>query len=210
MALEETASCLAVDFSRATVHFPYSMSVAAIVFVAFGLAMDAFAVSIASGLAIQKLTYRHVFRMAFHFGLFQALMPVLGWFAGRTVASFIEAWDHWLALALLSFIGVKMLKGSGSDEDENGCVDPTRGLTLITLSIATSIDALAVGLSLAMLQVSVWLPALIIGVVAALMSTIGITFGNRIGCRWGRRAEVIGGLVLIAIGIHIVVEHMTA
>lgn len=185
------------------------MSLLSTILVAFGLAMDAFAVSIASGLSISKLTGRHVFRIAFHFGLFQALMPVLGWLAGTTVAPYIEAWDHWVAMALLGFIGGKMLLDARSDEHEVARTDPTRGLSLITLSVATSIDALAVGLSLAMLQVQVWLPAAIIGLVAAVMSALGITFGNRLGRRWGRWAETIGGLVLIGIGVRIVVTHMS-
>jgi putative Mn2+ efflux pump MntP len=180
-----------------------------IIFIALGLAMDAFAVSIASGLTIEKLTARHVFRMAFHFGLFQALMPILGWLAGTTVAPYIEAWDHWVALALLAFIGGKMLRDSFSDDDDAPRSDPTRGWSLVTLSIATSIDALAVGLGLAMLRVQVWMPAVVIGVVAAAMSTLGIVFGNRLGRRWGRRAEAVGGIVLIAIGIRIVVSHMS-
>jgi manganese efflux pump family protein len=183
------------------------MSLLAIVLIAFGLAMDAFAVSIASGLAVEKLTGRHVFRIGFHFGLFQALMPLLGWLAGTTIAPVIEAWDHWVALGLLGFIGLKMINDSRSDEERSERSDPTRGWSLVTLSVATSIDALAVGLSLAMLQMSIWLPALIIGLVAAGMSVFGITFGHRLGRRWGRRAELVGGLVLIAIGVRIVITH---
>jgi putative Mn2+ efflux pump MntP len=186
------------------------VSVSTTVLIALGLAMDAFAVSIASGLSIPRLTPRHVFRMAFHFGLFQALMPVLGWLAGRTVASLIGAWDHWIALALLAFIGGRMLWEARTDDARKEGADPTRGWTLVTLSVATSIDALAVGLSMAMLGVSVWVPALVIGVVAAAMSTIGIAFGSRLGRRWGRWSQVVGGLVLIGIGVRIVIEHLSA
>jgi putative Mn2+ efflux pump MntP len=178
--------------------------------IAVGLAMDAFAVSIASGLAIQKLTGRHVFRMAFHFGLFQALMPVLGWHAGAAVARYLSAWDHWIAMGLLGFIGGRMLWEAWKGEADKTCSDPTRGWSLVTLSIATSIDALAVGLSLAMLGVVIWTPAAIIGVVTAAMSTVGIVFGSRLGCQWGRRAQIAGGLVLIAIGVRIVVTHLAA
>jgi len=183
------------------------MSVWTSVVVALGLAMDAFAVSIAAGLSVPKLTPRHVFRIGFHFGLFQALMPILGWLAGATVAPYFSAWDHWVALALLAFIGGRMLWPSKDREDEAAC-DPTRGLRLVTLSVATSIDALAVGLSLAMLGVSVWVPAAIIGIVTAATSTAGITFGSRLGARWGRRAEIVGGLVLVGIGVRIVVSHL--
>jgi putative Mn2+ efflux pump MntP len=180
------------------------------ILIAFGLAMDAFAVSIASGLAIPKVTGRHVFRMAFHFGLFQALMPIVGWFVGASVARHLAAWDHWIAMALLGFIGGKMLYEAIRGEAETSCADPTRGARLVTLSIATSIDALAVGLSLAMLGVSVWQPALVIGVITAALSTVGILFGSRLGCHWGTRAQVAGGLVLIAIGVRIVVSHIAS
>jgi len=186
-----------------------SMGLTTVIFIALGLAMDAFAVSIASGLAIEKLTARHVFRMAFHFGLFQAMMPLLGWLAGTTVAPYIEAWDHWVALALLGVIGGKMLRDSFSDDDGTPRSDPTRGWSLVTLSVATSIDALAVGLGLAMLRVQILMPVVIIGLVAAVMSTLGIAFGSRLGRRWGRRAEALGGIVLIVIGLRIVVSHLT-
>jgi putative Mn2+ efflux pump MntP len=185
------------------------MGLSTMIFVAFGLAMDAFAVSIASGLAIERLTSRHVFRMAFHFGLFQALMPLLGWVAGTTVALYVHVWDHWVAFALLGIIGGRMLVGKPSEEGDAPPSDPTRGWSLVTLSVATSIDALAVGLSLAMLRVEVWLPMVIIGLVAAAMSAVGITFGSHLGRRWGRRAEIVGGLVLIGIGVRIVISHLS-
>ena len=179
------------------------------VLVAFGLAMDAFAVSIAAGLVIAPLTARHVFRASFHFGLFQFMMPVLGWAAGTTVASHISSWDHWVAFALLAFIGGKMLWEARCPEEGKTCKDPTRGWSLVTLSVATSIDALAVGLSIAFLEVSIWQPAAIIGVICAAMSALGITFGSRLGQRWGRWAEVGGGVVLVGIGVRILVSHLT-
>lgn len=178
--------------------------------IAFGLATDAFAVSIVAGLVISPLTPRHVFRASFHFGLFQFLMPVIGWAAGVTVASYISAWDHWVAFALLAFIGGKMLWEARCHEEHKACKDPTRGWSLVTLSVATSIDALAVGLSIAFLDVSIWQPAAIIGVVCAALSALGITFGSRIGRRWGRWAEVAGGLVLLGIGARILVSHLVA
>lgn len=172
--------------------------------------MDAFAVSIAAGVVIPRLTYRHVFRVSFHFGLFQFLMPVVGWALGTTVASYIAAWDHWVAFGLLGFIGGKMLFDAwrGSEEDSKVCADPTRGVSLITLSVATSIDALAVGLSMAMLQVQVWAPAVIIGLVAAALSAVGITFGHKLGFRFGKWAATLGGVVLIGIGVRILVTHL--
>ena len=172
--------------------------------------MDAFAVSIAAGLAIERLTGRHVFRMAFHFGLFQFMMPVAGWLAGRQVAGLIGAWDHWVAFALLGIIGGRMLWDARRGRGARRKGDPTRGWTLVVLSVATSIDALAVGLSMAVLGVSIWLPSIVIGLVAATMSGVGICFGRRVGARGGRLADAIGGAVLIAIGVRILVEHLTA
>jgi putative Mn2+ efflux pump MntP len=177
---------------------------------ACALAMDAFAVAIVAGLTVCPLTRRHVFRLAFHFGLFQALMPVLGWLAGSVVYRYIAAFDHWVAFGLLAFVGGKMLWGAlVAPEDEHPpCGDPTSGWALVLLSIATSIDALAVGLSLAMLGSPIVVPAVVIGVVAAAFTAVGLALGRRIGVAWGRRVEVIGGLVLLLIGVRILVEHL--
>ena len=176
--------------------------------VAVGLAMDAFAVSVAAGLAIPRVTARHVFRAAFHFGLFQALMPILGWLAGSSFSGYLAAWDHWIAMGLLGFIGGRMLWEARSAEASRACSDPTRGWSLVTLSVATSIDALAVGLGLAVLRVPIWTPALVIGLVTAALSALGVLFGARLGSQWGRRAQVVGGLVLIAIGVRILATHL--
>jgi putative Mn2+ efflux pump MntP len=176
--------------------------------IAVALAMDAFAVAIAAGLQLRPLTAGHVFRLSFSFGLFQALMPIAGWLAGATVQRHIAAYDHWIAFGLLGFIGGKMIVESRRrGEEERLSADPTRGWTLVGLSFATSIDALAVGLSLAMLRVSVWVPALVIGVVCAAFTVTGMLIGWRIGRAWTRRVELWGGLVLIAIGVKIVLEH---
>ncbi len=170
--------------------------------------MDALAVSIATGLVLPSVTPRHTFRMAFHFGLFQFLMPVVGWWGGRQVAEQVAPYDHWLALVLLNYVGGHMLWEARQAQVPEARTDPTRGLTLVTLSIATSIDALAVGFSMACLEVSIWGPAVVIGLVAGILSALGIVFGSRLGRRGGRWAEVAGGCVLIAIGIRIVVEHL--
>ena len=170
--------------------------------------MDAFAVSIAAGLAIERLTWRHVFRMSFHFGLFQFMMPVAGWLIGRQVADLVGAWDHWVAFALLGVIGGKMLWDARRGRGAGRRGDPTRGWTLLVLSVATSIDAFAVGLGMAVLGVSIWVPSIAIGLVAATMSAVGICFGGRFGSRGGRLADAVGGVVLIAIGVRILVEHL--
>ncbi|MCD6365022.1 MAG: manganese efflux pump [Planctomycetes bacterium] len=193
--------------------------------IAVALGMDALAVSIAAGAAIKRVTHRHIFRIAFHFGLFQFMMPVLGWLAGSTVSKYIEAFDHWIAFALLFIIGGKMLwdanagilrsggrhngGGPGIAHLRPGC-DPTRGWMLIMLSIATSIDALAVGLSMAFLNVSIWLPSVIIGIIAGVLTVVGIRFGSRLGSKYGRWADTLGGIVLIAIGVRILVSHLCA
>jgi len=170
--------------------------------------MDAFAVALATSLNLPRLTGRHLFRFGFHFGLFQALMPICGWLAGMGFRRYIEDYDHWLAFGLLAAVGGKMLwEALHPDHEERSPRDPTRGWSLVMLSIATSIDALAVGLTFAMLDVTVWFPALLIGVTACLLTLIGMGLGRRIGARWGSRFEVIGGLLLIAIGAKILFEH---
>jgi manganese efflux pump family protein len=169
--------------------------------IALGLAMDAFAVAIAAGMTIAPVSPRQTFRLAFHFGLFQFLMPVLGWTAGREVAQYLNACQHWIAFGLLAFVGCKMLWEAWQDRETRAGGDPTRGLSLVTLSVATSIDALAVGLSMALLGVSIWVASVVIGLVAALLTAVGIVFGSRLGPRWGRWAETGGGCVLLLIGL---------
>lgn len=176
--------------------------------IAVALAMDAFAVALGAGLSLERMTGRHLFRLGFHFGLFQALMPVIGWFAGLTVQRWIAAYDPWIAFALLAFVGGKMIREALREHGEGHVrADPTRGMNLVLLSLATSIDALAVGLSLAMLKVDIWLPALVIGLVAAALTVVGMFLGRRIGAAWGQRVEILGGLVLIAIGVKILLDQ---
>ena len=176
---------------------------------ALALAMDAFAVALGTGAVLSRLTGRHLFRLGFHFGLFQALMPVIGWLAGLTVIQWVEAWDHWIAFTLLAIIGGRMIYEAFSDEEKTDDRDPTKGLSLVLLSIATSIDALAVGFSLSVIGVSIWMPALVIGLVAGVLTIAGMLLGGRIGDRWGSRVEIFGGLVLIAIGAKILIEHLS-
>ncbi len=176
---------------------------------AMALAMDAFAVALGTGAVLTRLTGRHLFRLGFHFGLFQALMPVIGWLAGQTIVQWVSAWDHWLAFSLLAMVGGRMIHEAFSTEEKAEDRDPTRGLSLILLSIATSIDALAIGFSLSVIGVSIWMPSLVIGLVAGVLTVIGMLLGGRIGDRWGSRVEIFGGLVLIAIGTRILVEHLT-
>ena len=140
--------------------------------IAVGLAMDAFAVSIAAGLTLAPVGPRQMFRLAFHFGLFQFMMPVLGWLAGQELVEHIGPYDHWLAFGLLGFVAAKMLLEAARQTPPEVKADPSRGLMLVTLSVATSIDALAVGLSMAFMRDSVWTAAVVIGLVAAALSAV--------------------------------------
>lgn len=171
--------------------------------------MDAFAVAIGAGLQLCHVTPRQTFRLAWHFGLFQGFMPVIGWLAGRTLVQYIAPVDHWIAFGLLAFIGGKMIYEALTHRDEavDRC-DPTKGWSLVVLSIATSIDALAVGLSLAVLGLDIWYPAIVIGVVAGVLTVLGLELGKRFGALLGKRMEIVGGLILIAIGVRILVEHL--
>ncbi len=178
--------------------------------IAVALAMDAFAVSIATGVSLKDVSFRQTFRLSWHFGLFQALMPIIGWRAGLSIHTRIESYDHWVAFSLLSFVGINMIRKTfQQDKYEGQKKDPTKGLTLVVLSVATSIDALAVGLSISMLNVSIWTPALVIGIVAGIFTIIGLQIGKRIGSvmRLSLYTEAIGGIVLLAIGLNILHEH---
>ena len=165
--------------------------------------------AIATSICLGTVTRRQVVRLASHFGMFQAFMPIIGWLAGRGLYSVISRWDHWVAFGLLTFVGGKAIHAAlTKDDDEAIREDPTRGLNLLVLSVATSIDALAVGLSFAALQVVIWIPVVVIGVVAAAFTVAGMLLGCRLGQRFGKRMEMAGGLVLIGIGIQIVVKHI--
>jgi putative Mn2+ efflux pump MntP len=177
--------------------------------IAVGLAMDAFAVSISSGLFLRGASLRQTARFAFHFGLFQFLMPVLGWAAGVHFQEGLAAWDHWMAFGLLAAIGVKAIASSPERNAPEGArKDPTRGWSLVILSVATSIDALAVGLSFAFLEVDIWYPSVVIGVVAAGFTALGMRIGGSLGPLVGRRIEVVGGAILIGIGLKILASHL--
>jgi putative Mn2+ efflux pump MntP len=178
--------------------------------IALSMAMDAFAVTLGASTQENASGPRPVFRMAFHFGLFQFLMPVIGWFAGTTIAGYISAYDHWVAFSLLAFVGLRMIRSAFDPHDERYKKDPSRGWTLILLAVATSIDALAVGFSLALVGVTIWYPAVVIGVVTGLISMFGGLLGNRLGQKFGKSMEIIGGIILIIIGVRILLSHLLA
>lgn len=187
------------------------MDILSIFAVATALAMDAFAVAVAAGIRLGcAVTAGHVFRLAASFGLFQFGMTVAGWGSGVWLARYIQAFDHWIALGLLLIIGGKMIYESVHDDGapRNDC-DPTTGWTLFMLSVATSIDAFAVGLSLGVLESGIWLESIVIGLVAAVFTMTGLRLGNVVGMRFSHRIEAVGGIILILIGIRIAVVHVT-
>ncbi|MBI4687055.1 MAG: manganese efflux pump [Nitrospirae bacterium] len=184
------------------------MTTLTILLIAVGLAMDAFAVSITSGLAIKQLRIRHALMIALSFGLFQAIMPVVGWFEGTSLRGFIEDIDHWVVFGILSIMGVKMIFESTKMDSDKKEQNPLHLFTLFMLSLATSIDALAVGLSLSFLKVSIIEPAIIIGLVTFVLSLIGVFIGERFGHFFEKKIEIAGGLILIGIGVKILIEHL--
>jgi len=183
------------------------MSLVTILFLAVGLGVDAFSVAIGIGATNDKKSWAPALRLSTAFGLFQFAMPIIGWLAGLTVVEIIASFDHWIAFALLFLIGGKMIwEGFEKDSDDKKA-DQTRGWPLLLLSIATSIDALAVGFSFSILKVPVVFPAAVIGVVCFLMTAIGMLFGKGLAKLFGRKVEIFGGLVLIAIGVKILIDH---
>jgi putative Mn2+ efflux pump MntP len=179
-----------------------------VIFIAFGLSADCFAVSISIGATGKTFSWKLMLRVALAFGLFQMAMPLAGWLVGQTVVQFVSGYDHWIAFALLAFIGGKMTwefirGGEGSDS-----VDITRWGTLITLAIATSIDALAVGLSFALLKINILMAGLIIGTVAFAVTAFSFWLGRKVSSLVGRWALLAGGIILLGIGIRIVITHM--
>jgi putative Mn2+ efflux pump MntP len=171
---------------------------------AVSLAMDCFAVSLGIGSSPLPTTFRRVFRIAFHF-----LMTCLGWLLGSTVVDIISGFDHWVAFLLLAWVGVRMIREGFSGEDEEvNHEDPSRGKTLIMLSLATSMDALGVGLSMALLKINILTSSLLIGLVTLLFSTVGMLVGNKLSEKFGERMEIAGGIVLLLIGLRILVTHL--
>lgn len=181
-----------------------------ILLISLSMAMDAFAVCLGAGAQEQTSGPRPTFRLAFHFGLFQFLMPVLGWFAGVTIERTIAAYDHWIAFGLLTFVGIRMIRSGLDPKTEQQKTDPSRGWTMVLLSIAVSIDALAIGLSLGIIGVIIWVPAVVIGIVTGLVSWLGLRLGNKLGEKFGKRMEIVGGIILILLGVRILMAHLLA
>lgn len=184
------------------------MEPATIFLIAIGLSMDAFAVSITSGFAMDRLRLKSVLRIALFFGGFQALMPVIGFFIGMSIRDYIMGFDHWVAFGLLAFVGARMIHESLSPKENRGKMDTESLPTLLLLAVATSIDALAVGLSLSLLKTAIFSAAMIIGITTFVISSFGVVIGKQSGRVLGDKVEILGGLILIGIGIKILWDHM--
>jgi manganese efflux pump family protein len=183
------------------------MSGLEIVLIAVGLSMDAFAVSISSGITLGTINWRAALRVASFFGFFQAFMPCVGWLAGFKLSEYLRAVDHWVVFGLLVWIGGKMLYEAYTESDEKA-VDAEKLIILLGLALATSIDALAVGFSLVFLQVDLIIPVLVIGLVTFVLSYLGVLLGCCLGSRVSQKIEILGGLILIGIGTKVLLEHL--
>ena len=183
------------------------MSLVTIYFLAVGLGVDAFSVAIGIGATNDKKSWAPVLRLAAAFGIFQFVMPIIGWLAGLTVVEIIASFDHWIAFALLALVGGKMIWEGFEKESDEEKADQTRGWPLLLLSIATSIDALAIGFSFSVLKNPILFPAVIIGIVCFVMTTVGMIFGKVLAKIFGKKVEIFGGIVLIAIGVMILIDH---
>jgi len=184
------------------------MDALGIALIAIGLAMDVFAVSLGLGSGGYAAGFRSVFRLAFHCGLFQAGMTLLGWVGGTGLIHLIAGVDHWVAMILLSVVGVRMIRSGLQPESAPRRSDPTRGASLVVISVATSIDAAAVGLSLALLQGDILPAVLVIGLVSAALGLLGSLLGGRLGKLFGKRMEIVGGLILLGIGVRVLWTHL--
>lgn len=187
------------------------MGIIELLFLALGLSMDAFAVSVCKGLALHRADCRSMCLCGGWFGAFQAAMPLVGYLLGSVFAEAIEAFDHWVAFGLLAVIGVNMLREAWSkeDSDDNGRADDLSPKTMAVLAVATSIDALAVGISLAMAgNVNIWAAVALIGVITFAMSAVGVKIGSVFGDRFEKKAQIAGGMILILLGIKILLEHL--
>ena len=184
------------------------MGIIEILLIAVGLAMDAFAVSVCKGLSMKKMSWKKAIIIALYFGMFQAIMPVIGYLLGTSFENIVTKIDHLIAFILLSFICINMLKEAFSKKEEECCNDKIDLKTMVILAIATSIDALAVGITFAFLQVNMILAGVMIGIVTFIICVIGVKIGNKFGDKYERKAETVGGLILIFMGIKILLEHL--
>lgn len=182
------------------------MEILGVLLISVGLAMDAFAVSICKGLSMKKLKIKNALIVGLYFGIFQAVMPMLGFFLGKSFEELVVSIDHWIAFVLLGIIGINMIIESVKDEEKTD--DDVSLKAMIPLAVATSIDALAVGVTLAFLKTNVFICISIIGIVTFVLSILGVFIGNKFGNRFEKKAQILGGIILIGMGIKILVEHL--
>ncbi|MEG1548583.1 MAG: manganese efflux pump MntP family protein [Clostridia bacterium] len=188
------------------------MDIISLLLIAIALSMDAMAVAVTSGILVNNPRKRDVIKLAAFFGVFQFIMPVIGWMLVKTVSGYVESVDHWIAFALLSFIGIRMIIGAlnSKNDIEKASANPFLTKTLLLMAIATSIDALAVGASLGFADINIWFCGILIGVVTFFLSALGVYIGKKMGKLFKKHAELIGGVILIGIGLKILIEHLTA
>lgn len=187
------------------------MDIITLILIAIGLSVDSFAVSVSSGLILNQITFKKALRIATSLALFQAAMPLIGWFVGKRISYYAESFDHWIAFGLLFIIGGKMIWESFQKDDLDKKTNPLEFKVLIGMSIATSIDALIVGVSFAFVQnLNLLLTTFVIGLTTGVFSMLGILFGKKTGVRFGKDMEIVGGLILIFIGAKILYEHLGA
>ncbi|HRX14783.1 MAG TPA: manganese efflux pump MntP family protein [Spirochaetota bacterium] len=184
------------------------MDIFTLLIIASALSIDALSVSIANGIIIPQLKTRQAIYISFSFGFFQSIMPVIGWFVGKTFAEYIQVYDHWIAFALLSSVGIKMIHEAYTQSENKTCKNCLQPKILLLMSLATSIDALAIGISFSILKTDILFPAIVIGVVTFINCFAGITIAHKIGSFFGKKMEYAGGIILIAIGVKIVIEHI--
>ena len=184
------------------------MDIITILLIAIGLSFDTFAVSVSTGLIIKHIKFWQAIKVAFVLAFLQAVMPLFGWFAGNQISSLIGNFDHWIAFILLVILGIKMIIESFKPDEQKNNFNPLKFTVLIGMGIATSIDALVVGISFAFLQTNIWLAIAIIGGVTFLVAMLGMLFGKNVGSRFGKRIEILGGIILIIIGLKILLSHI--
>lgn len=186
-----------------------SMDIYSLILLSIGLAMDAFSVALVAGFGLGKVKLADSLKVSSTFGVAHIIMPILGWFLGSTVIGLIQKWDHWIAFLLLAFVGGKMLReGMDKESEDINASDLLGFASLIMFTIAVSIDALAVGLSFSVQELSIWIPSLYMGAGTLIFTFVGLNIGNKTGQRFGKKAQIAGGIVLILIGLRIVVTHV--
>ena len=175
--------------------------------IAIGLCFDSFAVSVSSGLMMKHISFLDAMKISFSLAFFQGIMPLLGWLAGKRISGYLSNYDHWIAFGLLVIIGLRMIWESQKPE-ENKSFNPLNIWFIIYMSIATSIDALIVGLSFAFLKTNIYVSIIIIGIVTFIAAMLGILFGKKAGTQFGKKMEILGGIILIVIALKILIEHL--